>query len=62
MIEVGELSYYEYRLLLRDAVIHMLNQTSKGQEYLRNAWLYEQTSPDRHSLREKFGQTGGVNG
>lgn len=58
MIEVGELDYYEYRVLLRDAVIYRLNQSEHGQEYLQNAWCFSQTKPDRKRLRAKMRQKG----
>ena len=38
----------------RDAFIHKMSQTEKGQEYLNNAWRMEQTKPDREALRKKL--------
>lgn len=38
----------------RDAFIHKMSQTEKGQEYLDNAWRMEQTKPDREALRKKL--------
>lgn len=35
----------------------MLNQTQKGQEYLEDAWRFEQTKPDRKKLK-KFSSKG----
>lgn len=55
LIEVNMLDIFEYWVLRRDAFIHHLSQTENGQEYLDNAWICEQTAPDRKRLREKFG-------
>lgn len=41
--------------LLHDAVIWSLEKSKEGREYLENAWYYEQTEPDRGSLRDVFG-------
>lgn len=54
--QVGQLNYIEYLQYRRDAFINWLNQSEKGQEYLRNAWRMEQTKPDREALRRKFGR------
>lgn len=56
MIEVQNLNIIDYLVFRRDAFIHAMNQTEKGEEYLNNAWRLEQTKPDRQSLREKFGK------
>lgn len=40
---------------MRDGLIHMLNQTQAGREYLDKCWILEQTEPDRKALREKYG-------
>lgn len=55
IFEVGSIGYYDYCLLLRDAVIHSLSQTKSGREYLNNAWILTQTEPDRKALRKKYG-------
>lgn len=55
LFEVDELCYYTYRVLLRDGLIHMANQTAGGREYLDTCWILEQTEPDRKALREKYG-------
>lgn len=54
--QVGQLNYIEYLQYRRDAFINWLNQSEKGQDYLRNAWRREQTKPDRAALRRKFGR------
>ena len=54
--EIGKLNYIEYLTYRRDAFIQHLNQTEKGQEYLDNAWRWEQTKPDRAALRRKLGK------
>lgn len=59
--EIGQLNYLQYLVWRRDAWIHMLSRTEKGQEYLDEAWRLEQTKADRAALRARFGK-GGVNG
>lgn len=59
---VGQLNYIEYLQYRRDAFIHYLSQTEKGQEYLDNAWRMEQTKPDRAALRRKLGKEGAAHG
>lgn len=54
-IQIRQLNYIEYLTYRRDAFIQRLNGTEEGQEYLRNAWRMEQTTPDRVALRRKFG-------
>ena len=49
-----ELDCYTYRVLLKDSIIHKLRQTENGVDYLENAWILRQTSPDRSALRNKF--------
>ena len=53
-LEVESLNYLTYLTWRRDAFIHKLNQTEKGQEYLDNAWRMEQTEPDRAALRKQL--------
>lgn len=60
--QVGQLNYIEYLQYRRDAFIHHLSQSQKGQEYLDNAWRMEQTEPDRAALRRKLGKEGPVDG
>jgi hypothetical protein len=54
-IQIRQLNYIEYLTYRRDAFIQRLNGTEEGQEYLRNAWRMEQTTPDRVALRRKVG-------
>ena len=56
MLEVEELNYLDYLIYRRDAFIHQMSQSEKGEEYLNNAWRLEQTTPDRDALRKKFGK------
>ena len=58
MLQVEELDYLVYLMYRRDAFIWRLSQTEKGEEYLNNAWMLEQTKPDRDALRKKFGEGG----
>ena len=60
LYQVRDLNYYEYLSLRRDAYIHKLSQTERGQEYLDNAWRMEQTKPDREALRRKLQKKGGA--
>lgn len=53
-LEVRKLNYIVYLTWRRDAFIHHLSQTEKGQQYLDNAWRMEQTKPDREALRKKL--------
>lgn len=53
-LEIEELRIDIYLGLLRDAFIHTLSKTESGQEYLDNAWVLEQSNPDRERLRETF--------
>lgn len=57
-LQVEALDYLTYLTWRRDAFIHKLSQTEKGQEYLDNAWRMEQTKPDRAALRKKLGKEG----
>jgi len=57
-LEIAELDYLQYLVWRRDAFIYRLNQTEEGQEYLKNAYRMEQTTPDRKRLREKIGKEG----
>ena len=55
-LEVRALDYVQFLTWRRDAFIHWLSRTEKGQEYLDNAWRMEQTKPDRVALRKKLGK------
>ena len=54
LTEVDELGFVEYRQYLRDALISGAQSTEQGREYLDNAWLLEQTEPDRDASRKLF--------
>ena len=60
LFEVNEMSYFDYHVLLRDAVIYNLSGHKEGREYLKKSWTMEQTKPDRSKLREKMGDEGGL--
>lgn len=49
--EVGSLDYLAYLQFLRDAFITEMNTTEEGVKYLDDAWLLEQTEPDREASR-----------
>ena len=53
-LQIEALDYLTYLTWRRDAFIHKMSQTEKGQEYLDNAWRMEQTEPDRAALRKKL--------
>lgn len=55
-LQVEALDYLTYLTWRRDAFIHKMSQTEKGQEYLDNAWRMEQTKPDRAALRRQLGK------
>lgn len=58
MLEVENLDIVTYLSYRRDAFIYRMSQTEKGREYLSNAYRLEQTTPDRKSLRDQFGEEG----
>lgn len=53
-LDVLDLDCYTFWLLLRDAFIYNCQSTKDGQEYLENAWIFEQKRPDRSELRSHF--------
>ena len=53
-LDILDLDYYTFCLLLRDAFIYNCQSTKDGQEYLENAWIFEQKRPDRSELRSHF--------
>ena len=55
LYDVGDLCYYDYLVLLRDAVIFELQKTEGGRKYLTECWMMEQTRPDRKRLKDQFG-------
>lgn len=50
--EVWELNYFEYRGYLHDAFVWDRSGSKAGREYLKNAYDYQQTDPDRTGLRK----------
>lgn len=56
LAEIQELDYVDWLVLRRDAFITKLKATEEGRKYLNAAWRFEQTKPDRASLRRKYGQ------
>lgn len=52
--EVLELDCYTYKVLLRDSIIYKLRQSKEGIEYLENAWILQQSKPNREKLRKNF--------
>lgn len=55
--ECFDLDFYTYAVLQKDAFIYKFKQTKEGLEYLENAYILQQTKPDRKSLREKFNKS-----
>ena len=53
--DIEELELFEFWLYLRDATIYKYRQSEEGIKYLDKCWMFEQTKPDRKSLREHFG-------
>lgn len=56
MADIQEMDIVDYMIARRDAFIYMKAQTEEGREYLRNADRLNITTPDRESLRQKFGK------
>lgn len=52
--EIENLLLTEYLLYLRDGVIYRLSQTEAGKDYLEQAFILEQTEPDREKLRSRY--------
>ena len=52
------MDYLDFLIYRRDAFIHRMSQTEKGQQYLKDAYRLEQVKPDREALRSKFGKEG----
>ncbi len=52
--EVAELDVFTYWLLLRDAVVYRYAGTEAGRRHLEDCWRYQQTRPDRASLRQRW--------
>ena len=52
LTDVLMLNVLDFLALRRDAYISALSKTEQGREYLENAWMREQTEPDRCGLRE----------
>ena len=48
--EVLELDLIDYLGFRREAFISRMSETKEGREYLRNAYLYENTKPDKQAL------------
>ncbi len=54
--QVSDLSYDDYLLFLRDAVIFNCSRTEAGTKYLDDCWRFQQTKPDRARLRQQYGR------
>ncbi|MBP5431609.1 hypothetical protein [Ruminococcus sp.] len=57
--EIDNIGVFEYWGYLHDAVVWNCNRSEAGQEYLKNAYCYNQTEPDRGALRDMFGGNNG---
>jgi len=55
--DVLELPLLDYLELFRDAVIYNNLRSEEGRQRLDDAWILEQTKPDRSALKEFFIQT-----
>ena len=53
--DVLALDCITFRYLLKDAFIAHMATSEEGRDFLEQAWMLKQTSPDRKALREKFG-------
>ena len=54
IIDATELNVFEFWKLLHDAVVWNCSNTESGREYLENAYIYNQTEPDRDKLRSQI--------
>lgn len=54
---VQSLNYVDFLILRREALIYNLSKTTEGREMLEDAYCFEQTEPDRASLRSWFNGT-----
>ena len=61
-LEVRRLPYIQYLTYRRDAFIDWMSKSEKGEEYLDNAWMMEQTKPDRAALKKRFGKEDSAHG
>lgn len=57
--EISDIGLFDYWGYLHDAVVWNCQRTEAGQDYLKNAYFYAQTEPDRDALRGKFGGKNG---
>ena len=51
VLNLDIVTYYQ---TLRDAIIYNNMQSKEGRKRLDDAWIIEQTKPDRKTLRETF--------
>ena len=58
ILEVQNLCYVDFVILRREAFISNLAKAEEGREKLEEAYCFEQTEPDRATLRSYFG--GGI--
>lgn len=56
---VESLEIFDFWGFLHDSVVWVCSRSEKGREYLRNAYCYSQTKPDRSALRANFGGENG---
>ncbi|MCQ2464681.1 MAG: hypothetical protein MJ095_03765 [Oscillospiraceae bacterium] len=56
IMDVLELQLLDYLELFRDAVIYNNMKSEEGLQRLDEAWILEQTSPDRSALKELLGK------
>lgn len=52
--EVLALDCITFKMLVRDAFIHMMSKTEEGRKYLEDCWVLKQTKPERDKLRKQF--------
>ena len=50
--EVMELDCITFKMLVRDAFVHMMSQSEEGRDYLEQCWVLTQTKPDKSALRK----------
>lgn len=56
ILQIMELSVFDYWYCLRDAAIYYSSKTDEGRDWLEECWARNQTEPDRKALRETLGK------
>jgi len=52
--QVLQLDCITFKILMRDAFIHMMSRSEEGRKYLEDCWVLTQTKPDTQKLRQRY--------